>query len=259
MIYKNNPEQITTALLLAAGTGSRLRPLTGKLPKCLTQVNEIEILGRLVTNLQQNGFKKLIVVVGYLEEHIKSYLAIHAGDITVEYVTNPIFSTTNNIYSLWLAKDLIKEPFMLIESDLVFEASLLEGMLVPDKIAVSRILPWMNGTTVTSDKSLVNLVTSINLDQQANVDDNLYKTVNIYSFSMDSWNKIVTELDQWIDEGKVCEYYEAVFSQMVDENLLDLSCVYFDLNQWYEIDTIEDLHECEKVLQDKGFPTQLIA
>ena len=199
MIYQNNPAKITTALLLAAGTGSRLRPLTGNLPKCLTQVNDTEILGRLVECLHENGFKRLVIVVGYLEEHIKSYLAINAGDLEVEYVLNADYSTTNNIYSLWLAKDLIKEPFMLIESDLVFEANMLEGMLYPDRIAVSKILPWMNGTTVTTDSGIVNKVTSINLNTLAQVEDNLYKTVNIYSFSLESWKKIVTELDKWIN------------------------------------------------------------
>jgi len=259
MIYQNNPSKISTAVLLAAGTGSRLRALTENLPKCLTQVNEITILGRLVDSLHQNGFKRLVVVVGYLQEHIKSYLSENAGDLEVQYVTNKDYSTTNNIYSLWLAKDVINEPFMLIESDLVFEAPMLKGMLIPDRIAVSKILPWMNGTTVTTDRDIINHVTSINLSTQLQVSDNVYKTVNIYSFSMSSWRKIVTELGKWIEEGKVCDYYEAVFSEMVALQTLDLACVYFDLNKWYEIDTIEDLEECEKALDRGRSFTQLTA
>ena len=66
--------RITTALLLAAGTGSRLKPFTDNMPKCLTKVNEIEILGRLITCLRENSFKRLVVVVGYFDHQIRNFL-----------------------------------------------------------------------------------------------------------------------------------------------------------------------------------------
>jgi len=141
-------EKITTALILAAGTGSRLSPLTNNAPKCLTRVNEIEILGRLIETLQHYKFKRLVIVIGPFEQQIRDYLESRSGNITIEYIVSPLYKTTNNIYSLWLAREKIKESFVLIESDLIFEASLLQGMLLPNKVAVSHILPWMNGTTV---------------------------------------------------------------------------------------------------------------
>ena len=141
-------DRITTALLLAAGTGSRLQPLTQDAPKCLTEVNGTTILERLVSNLRTMGFTRLIVVVGYLEGCIREALTRLAGDFKIEFISSPRYRTTNNIYSLWMARNTIREPFLLVESDLVFDDALLEGMLVPDRIAVSRILPWMNGTTV---------------------------------------------------------------------------------------------------------------
>jgi len=95
--------RITTACLLAAGTGSRLSPITDSIPKCLTEIDGRPILERLVTGLRQQGFKRLVVVVGYLEPQIREFLDGCAGDLAVEYVRNPIFRTTNNIYSLWLA------------------------------------------------------------------------------------------------------------------------------------------------------------
>jgi hypothetical protein len=124
-----------------AETGSRLRPLTDSIPKCLTEIDGRPILERLVTGLRQQGFKRLVVVVGYLEPKIREFLDGCAGDLSVEYVRNPIYRTTNNIYSLWLAGRAIQESFLLVESDLVFDARLLRGLLIPDKIAVSRMLP----------------------------------------------------------------------------------------------------------------------
>ena len=245
--------RITTALLLAAGTGSRLKPFTDHMPKCLTKVNEIEILGRLITCLRKNSFKRLVVVVGYFDQEIRKFLDKNSGDIVVEYVVNADFATTNNIYSLWLARAIIKEPFLLIESDLVFDAPLLEKMLVPNTIAVSKILPWMNGTTITTDNFVTDRVASINLGANLNANGRTFKTVNIYGFSLESWKRICKRLDIWIAAGKVNDYYEAILSEMVGDGSLNFQCVYFDMDRWYEIDTTDDLYNCEMLLQQSRF------
>ena len=139
---------VTTALLLAAGTGSRLYPLTRTSPKCLTEVGGLPILERLVNNLREHGIERLVVVIGHLGDCIRDFLNDKVGDMRVDYIPSPKYRTTNNIYSLWLAREQIREPFFLVESDLVFDASMLEDMLQPDKIAISRIRPWMKGSTV---------------------------------------------------------------------------------------------------------------
>ena len=130
----NGTQRITTALLLAAGTGSRLQPLTHAAPKCLTEVNGTTILERLVGSLRELGFKRLIVVVGYLDNCIREALTSVAKDLTIEFVSSPRYRTTNNIYSLWMSRKAICEPFLLVESDLVFDEVLLEEMLEPDRI-----------------------------------------------------------------------------------------------------------------------------
>ena len=115
--YFNN-ERITTASLLAAGTGSRLYP-SQNAPKCLTIVNAMSILERLISSLNQHGFKRLVVITGHLENHIRDFLGNQAGDIKIDYIFSPLYKTTNNIYSLWMAREIINEPFLLLESDLV--------------------------------------------------------------------------------------------------------------------------------------------
>ncbi len=106
MYHIDDKENISTALLLAAGTGSRLRPLTNKISKCLARVNEAPILEHLVECLHQYGFKRLVVVVGHLEQSIRDLLDRISEDITVEYIVSPQYETTNNIYSLWLAREI---------------------------------------------------------------------------------------------------------------------------------------------------------
>ena len=238
-------EKITTALVLAAGTGSRLSPLTNNAPKCLTRVNEIEILGRLIETLHHYNFTRLVIVVGPFEQQIRDYIESVSKNITVEYIVSPLYKTTNNIYSLWMAREKIKESFVLIESDLIFKSSQLQEMLSPNKIAVSTILPWMNGTTITADEQQPSQVSAFNLGGYS-INGSNFKTVNIYSFSPQSWSQVSKRLDSWISEGKVNDYYEAVFSEMVADGSLNFECVYFDTDFWYEIDTLEDLQECEK-------------
>ena len=238
-------EPVTTALLLAAGIGSRLYPLTNKAPKCLTTVSGVSILERLVANLRQHGFKRLVVVTGYMEKCIKDFLGTQIGDITIDYIFSPLYETTNNIYSLWMARKIINESFMLLESDLVFDGSLLEPMLYPNKIAVARMQPWMDGTYVTINK--FQQVKEFFKDNKAHLTVDPYKTVNIYSISLSSWCSIVKKIDQHISDGKRNDYYEIVFMEMVADGSLSFDMVSFDSKPWYEIDTIEDLAKAEKL------------
>ena len=242
-------KRITTALLLAAGTGSRLLPLSKKSPKCLTLVNETSILERLIKSLNQNRFKRLVVVTGHLEERIRNFLETRAGNLTIEYVFSPLYKTTNNIYSLWMARNMINEPFLLIESDLVFDPSLLSEMLYPDRIAIAKMKPWLNGSTVTINAS--NTINAFHSDAANGSGGIRYKTVNIYSLSVSSWHLVIEKLNQFILAGRVNDYYEKVFRQLVIEKSLSFEAVFFDHKPWYEIDTAEDLAFAERLFPAK--------
>lgn len=249
----NHKEYVTTALLLAAGTGTRLYPLTQNAPKCLTEVNGISILERLIYSLNQHGFKRLVVVTGYLENCIRDFLGDQIGNMKIDYIYSPLYETTNNIYSLWMAREIINEPFLLLESDLVFDNSLLDTMLFPDRIAVAKMQPWMNGTCVTINQSQqVKAFLTGNVTPFGEIK---YKTVNIYSISLVSWYEIVKRLDKRISEGKVNGYYETIFAEMVADGSLSFEAVSFDDKPWYEIDTIEDLAKAEKLLSSDKYST----
>ncbi len=239
-------ERVSTALLLAAGTGSRLSPLTDMIPKCLVQLNGMSILERLINSLRPHGFKRLVIVVGHHEECIRNFLGNQAGGMEVTYITNPLYKTTNNIYSLWLATKAIEEPFLLLESDVVYSRP-LKHMLWPDRIAIAHMRPWMNGTTVTIDHHQeINAFWASGSDCDS-LDARQYKTVNMYSLSRYSWNIVRQRLEQYISKGKVDGYYEIIFSELVAEGSLHFTPALFGTNQWYEIDTLDDLHKAERI------------
>ena len=248
------PERVTTALLLAAGTGSRLLPLTKSAPKCLTMVNGKSILKRQVSILNQQGFTRLVIVTGHLEDRIRKFLGTKVGGVNVEYVYSPRYKTTNNIYSLWMARNVVQEPFLLLESDLVFEKSLLDSMLYPNKIAVAKLQPWMDGTSVTINRSRqVKAFLSGGADSPGEA---RYKTVNIYSLSLSSWRAIGQRLDEYISNGKSKAYYETVFGEMIADGRLAFDAVSFDGKPWYEIDSHKDLEAAMKLFAFDRYPAR---
>ena len=247
--------QVRTALLLAAGLGCRLAPLTDALPKCLVSVSGVPILERLVRSLDSHGIERLVIVTGYKAETIRDYLGERFGGIAIEYIVSPLFATTNNIYSLWLARQLIDEPFLLVESDLVFDEQLLAPLLQPGRIAVSRQLPWMSGTTVTLDGDG-------NVDAfyppppgvygQHCTDPGHFMAVNICSLARDTWGAVCERLDHHVAAGQTGFFYESVFEEMTADGSMALTAVIFPAERWYEIDTPADLDAAELV-----FPRQL--
>jgi choline kinase len=251
MKHGYNNDRVTTALLLAAGTGNRLYPLTQNAPKCLTLVNGIPIIKRLITNLIEHDFKRIVIVTGHLENCIRDYLGDQMGEMKIDYVFSPLYKETNNIYSLWMARKLINEPFLLLESDLVFDGSLLDDMCYPNRIAVAKMQAWLNGSCVTINPSqqLKALYTSNTFP----FTEQPYKTVNIYSISLNSWHGIIKRLEKHISDGKVNNYYETVFAEMVEDGSLSFDCVSFDNKPWCEIDTIEDLARAEKIFSSAKF------
>jgi len=124
-------------------------------------------------------------------------------------------------------------------------------MLTPNRIAVAKMQPWLNGTCVTINQSFG---VKAFLPENANpINETKYKTVNIYSLSHKSWNLIIKRLDKHILENRVNSYYETVFAEMVADGSLSFNASSFDNKPWYEIDTIHDLKHAEKLFSQKKY------
>jgi L-glutamine-phosphate cytidylyltransferase len=248
---------VRTALLLAAGLGSRLAPLTDAVPKCLVSMSGVPILERLVRSLDCHGFERLVIVTGYKAETIRDYLGESFGGIAIEYIVSPLFETTNNIYSLWLARHVIDEPFLLVESDLVFDEQLLAEMLLPGRIAISKQLPWMGGTTVTLDgdgKVSAFYPPAPGVYGQHCTDSDHYMAVNICSLGRETWGMVCERLERHVAAGQTGTFYESVFEELVAEGSMAPAAVFFPSGRWYEIDTVADLDAAQLV-----FPRHLQA
>ena len=115
------------AIILAAGMGKRLGELTKGNTKCMVKVNGVPLIDRLLGQLDSLNLERIILVIGYQGNNLKRHIENLKIKTPIEYINNPIFDRTNNIYSLYLAKEQLQEKdTILIESDLIFENSLFQ-------------------------------------------------------------------------------------------------------------------------------------
>ena len=131
------------AVILAAGMGRRLKELTSNATKCMVEVNGETMIEKSLRNLDNLGIlKKIIFVVGYEGDKLIEYINTLGIKTPIEYIKNDIYYKTNNIYSLYLAKDrLLEDDTLLLESNLVYEESVLRKIVdnpYPSLVLVSK-------------------------------------------------------------------------------------------------------------------------
>lgn len=119
------------AIILAAGTASRLRPLTDNTPKCLLNIGERPLLQRSIDALRENGVEEFVIVTGYLHKMIEDFVArTYQESIMTTFIHNELYATTNNIYSLWLARPEAEgQDILLLDSDLLYDARIVRRVL----------------------------------------------------------------------------------------------------------------------------------
>lgn len=245
------------AIILAAGMGKRLGELTQNNTKCMVEVNGEPLIDRLLRQICNYSLSKVVIVVGYEGDKLISHLGNQYNGVPIVYVTNPVFDKTNNIYSLFLAKEyLISEDSILIESDLIFEESIFERILNHPSstlAAVAKYESWMDGTVVTLDENddIVNLIPRKAFDY--NDRHNYYKTVNIYKFSKDfSKNYYVPFLIAYCQSLGHNEYYEQVLRVITMIDKVKFKALLLNDEKWYEIDDIQDLDIAEAIFADEN-------
>ena len=175
------------AIILAAGMGKRLGDLTKDNTKCMIKVNGTYLIDRLLSQLDSLNLERIILVIGYQGEKLRTHIEKQSRNTPIEYIYNPVYNKTNNIYSLYLAKEeLQKQDTLLIESDLIFEDTLFHKILnnpYPNLALVAKYEPWMDGTMVrlNTENDIIDFISKKTF-RYADIDD-YYKTVNIYKFS----------------------------------------------------------------------------
>lgn len=245
------------AIILAAGMGKRLGELTKNNTKCMVEVNGIRLIDRMITQLSKFNLNRLVIVVGYEGKKLIDYIGHRYDDILkIEYINNPIYDRTNNIYSLALAKEeLCKDDTILLESDLIFEDRMLELLINhrdPDLALVAKYETWMDGTMVCvdNDRNITNFV-----PKEAFCYENAdvyYKTVNIYKFSSEfSKYQYVLFLEAYCRVMGNNEYYEQVLRILLHLHSSTLKALPITNEKWYEIDDVQDLDIASTIFSDK--------
>tara|TARA_B100001540_G_scaffold309127_1_gene324842 strand:- start:743 stop:1456 length:714 start_codon:yes stop_codon:yes gene_type:complete len=118
------------ALILAAGLGSRLRPITDSIPKAMVQYDGREIIYHQLTNLLDHEFKKIIVVSGYKSEILSSYLEKEFNTERITIVENKEYDTSNSAFSFVKAhKELVSNSYIHLNCDILFSKSLLKRII----------------------------------------------------------------------------------------------------------------------------------
>lgn len=236
------------ALMLAAGKGSRLGKYTKDNTKCMLEVNGKTLLERTIDSLLEANIDKFIIVLGYKKENVINFIKEKELDkkINIIYVYNDIYDTTNNIYSLYLAKEYLKnDDTILLESDIIYDKSIIKKLVdsnYESAAVVAKYNEWMDGTVVTLNKSNVIKNFIEKKDFEYKDVSSYYKTVNIYKFSKDFSNRFYLPfLESYIKCYGNNDYYELVLK--VIANLKDVKLYGYVLNNelWYEIDDCQDL------------------
>ena len=245
------------AIILAAGMGRRLGEYTKDNTKCMLPVNGVRLIDRVLTQLSPLGLTRVVIVVGYQGQNLIDYLG-HRYDnhFPIEYVENPIYDKTNNIYSLALAKQQLQEDdTLLIESDLIYDDGLFQLLLnnpYPNLALVAKYESWMDGTMVRLDDEQ-NIVDFVSKEAFSFKEvDTYFKTVNIYKFSREfSRTKYVPFLEAYCTAVGNNEYYENVLRIITSLNDHSLKALPLTNEKWYEIDDKQDLDIAEAIFADR--------
>lgn len=243
------------AIILAAGMGKRLKELTKDQTKCMVEVNHVSLIERLLGQLERLHLSRIVMVVGYKSERLMSFVKSLDVSTPIIFVENKDFASTNNIYSLYLARDyMVEMDTILCESDLIVEDSILTDLVEderPDLAVVDRFESWMDGTVVklAGDDRITAVVPKSDFDYAETGD--YYKTVNIYKFSKDfSLNQYMPFLKAYIEVFGNNEYYEQVLRVITVFERTGIRAKRLDGQKWYEIDDIQDRDIAEGLFAD---------
>ncbi len=188
----------------------------------------------------------MTLVIGHLGEKIVDMVGNSYEGLDVQYVWAPDYANTNNLVSLWQARESLDQDILLLEGDIVFEKEVLQRMLSAegDAMAVSEFSAWHSGTVVLLDGEHHYVEEMVLIAEQGEAFDysDVFKTVNIYKLSRASLEEeLVPALCQAVETGDVQSFYESRFKTPIADGRTWFAAVdVSDLN-WYEVDDYNDL------------------
>ncbi len=240
------------AIILAAGVGSRIRPLTNNSPKSLLKIGGNTILEMMISHIQDCGISEVVFVLGYLQNQIKDFVKTRFPDLNYHFVTNEKYAETNTGFSLMLAKDLIKDSaFVKFDADVVFDKEILENLIECEHencfcIDKNINLDVEEIKVIINDKNRV-----LNASKTVPPKDAVGESIGIEKINSETANLLFAELKIMMKDRKnYQEYYEGAYEKLIKKNVpfyaLDISGL-----KWTEIDTKEDFVTAEKMFKKR--------
>ena len=243
------------SIILAAGMGSRLGALTAENTKCMVKVNEVTLIERLLSQLEDLKLSRIVIVTGYKGKKLQDYIKTLGIKTEIVFVDNPIYDKTNNIYSLYLARNyLLSEDTMLFESDIIFDDKIIKSLYADKRetlAVVAQYESWMDGTVVrlSDDDEILDVIPGKDFDYSQK--EHYFKTVNVYKFSKTySTQFYVPFLEAYIHAVGNNVYYENVLRILTMLDNTGIHAMRLNGEKWYEIDDIQDLEIASSLFAD---------
>ena len=233
------------ALILAAGFGKRLQPITNTMPKSMVEVNGTPLLVNALNNLTSLGITEIGIVVGHMADYIKEHIGTEFNGARISYYENPRYLETNNIVSLYNAIDFCDDDMLMLECDIYYHKEMLESLLEGKgecSILVSPFNPdTMDGTVirVEEDRAL-ELILGKWQGEDFDYSDTR-KTVNMYRFTKEFAAKYMPLIKRYVENMGEQSYYEKVLGSLLYLRECDIRIVEVPESMWCEVDDADDL------------------
>ncbi|MBP6882034.1 MAG: phosphocholine cytidylyltransferase family protein [Candidatus Levybacteria bacterium] len=240
------------AIILTAGIGSRIRPLTDNKPKSLLEVNGKPILQNMLENIVAVGITEVIVITGYLEEMIKDYIRTNFPDLNVVYIRNKKYLDTNTGYSLNMTKDAVNgDSFIKFDADVIFEKAILEN-LVNDEHETALCID----RNINLEAEEVKAITTpdgkvLEVGKKLDPHKATGESIGIEKIGKEAGKVLFEELTRLMeDEANYKEYYDDSYTTLVNKGVPFYAVDITGL-KWVEIDTHADYALAEEVFATK--------
>jgi len=238
------------SIILAAGIGSRLSPITSEKPKALIEINGKPILSYMINSLRKFGINNIVICVGYKSEQIVNFCKKNYPRIKFTFVKNRDFNTTNNMYSLYLARKHLSGDILLMNGDVICEPMII-GKLIKQKrttVAVDRSVYKKE-----SMKIMLNREKVIKRISKAIKKKNSYGcSIDMYKIIRDDANVLKKKLIDVIEKNKkLNQWTETLLDNLFEQG--KIISYPFDISgrKWYEIDNFNDLVAAEILFNKK--------
>lgn len=236
-------KSIKTAVILAAGLGLRLRDVFTGQPKGLLAIEETPLVERSIQQLIAHGINEIIIVTGYLAEEYEVLAALYAP--FVQTVHNPYYADSGSMYSLYCARHLVQESFLLLESDLLYEGRALSTLL--DSPLESAIL--ISGFTQSGDEIYIELRDDLFYHMskdRSELNTVVGELVGISKISPLLFTQMVSASEQFFQNSRHWHYEEGCLNHIAKEASIPV-CIVPDLI-WTEIDDATHLQRAQKIV-----------